>query len=146
MRTSMSKPLILAASALLLGTFAACSGGAEESAAPPPRGGPAPAPDPVTLASRPNAQGGERIYVEKCIMCHGANGMGSGLLARRIDVPDLEQRKDLDKSYVIMAARHGIGNMPAIPRGEVSDAQLEQIADYLASGKGPAGAPAGGGQ
>ncbi|HTN15618.1 MAG TPA: cytochrome c [Sphingomonadaceae bacterium] len=135
----MSKTLIFAASALLLGTFAACSGGAEEAAAPPPRGGPAPAPDPITLASRPKAQGGEKIYVEKCIMCHGANGMGAGLLARRIDVPDLEQRKDLDKSYVILAARHGIGNMPAIPRGEVSDEQLDQIAEYLASGKGPAG-------
>ncbi|MCB5426637.1 cytochrome c [Altererythrobacter sp. CC-YST694] len=143
----MSKPLYLAAGALLLGTFAACSGGAEEApATPAPRAGPAPAPDPVTLAMRPNAQGGEKAYVEKCIMCHGANGMGSGLLARRMDVPDLEARKDLDKSYVILAARHGIGNMPAIPRGEVSDAELGQIAEYLASGKGPAGGSAGGAQ
>ncbi|KPL69480.1 cytochrome C [Erythrobacter sp. SG61-1L] len=135
----MTKPLAFAVAALMLGTFAACSSGAEEAAPPPPRGGPAPAPDPVTLAMRPAAQGGEKAYVEKCIMCHGANGMGSGLLARRIDVPDLEKRTDLDRNYVILAARHGIGNMPAIPRGEVSDAQLEQIADYLASGKGPAG-------
>jgi len=35
---------------------------------------------------------------------------------------------------VILAARQGIGNMPAIPRGEVSDEELQQIADYLAAG------------
>ena len=40
----------------------------------------------------------------------------------------------LAAAYVIMAARRGIGNMPAIPRGEVSDADLKQIADYLAAG------------
>ena len=36
--------------------------------------------------------------------------------------------------YVITAARTGIGNMPAIPRGEVSDAELQAIAEYLAAG------------
>jgi mono/diheme cytochrome c family protein len=66
--------------------------------------------------------------------------MGSGLLARRGKgvEPDLEKRKDIVRDYVILAARRGIGNMPAIPRGEVSDADLAKIADYLASGKGPA--------
>ena len=29
----------------------------------------------------------------------------------------------------------GIGNMPAIPRGEASDAQLKQIVDYLSTKK-----------
>ncbi|MBS1239915.1 MAG: putative cytochrome c, partial [Proteobacteria bacterium] len=51
--------------------------------------------------------------------------------------PDLEKRKNLASDYVILAARHGIGNMPAIPRGEVSDADLAKIAEYLGSGKGP---------
>lgn len=133
----------LIAAALLLGTFAACSSGAEQGkAAPegPPAGGPPPAPAPVTLASRPAAGEGEKLYVEKCIMCHGANGMGSGLLARRGKgfEPDLEKRKDVSKDYVILAARRGIGNMPSIPRGELSDADLAKVADYLASGKGPA--------
>ena len=34
----------------------------------------------------------------------------------------------------MLAARRGIGNMPAIPRGEVSDEQLDLIADWLAAG------------
>ena len=96
--------------------------------------GPPPAPKPTTLASRPGATGGEALYLEHCASCHAPNGMGTGLLARRIQPPLLEARDNLPAAYVIAAARNGIGNMPAIPRGEVSDAELRQIADYLAAG------------
>ena len=91
-------------------------------------------PKPTTIVDRPNATGGEKLYVEKCAICHGPNGMGTGLLGRRVQPALLEQRTNLAAPYVIMAARRGIGNMPAIPRGEVSDADLKQIADYLAAG------------
>lgn len=96
--------------------------------------GPPPAPKPITLASRPGASGGEALYVTHCMQCHGPNGMGTGLLARRIQPALLEQRDNLAAAYVVLAARRGIGNMPAIPRGEVSDAELQAIADYLAAG------------
>ena len=91
-------------------------------------------PKPTTLVDRPNATGGEKLYVEHCAMCHGPNGMGTGLLGRRVRPALLEKRSGLAAQYVIMAARRGIGNMPAITRGEVSDADLKQIADYLAAG------------
>lgn len=91
-------------------------------------------PKPETAASRPNATGGEAFYVQHCAMCHGASGMGTGLLGRRIDVPLLEKRQGLGVRYVISAARTGIGNMPAITRGEVSDAELQAIAEYVAAG------------
>jgi cytochrome c5 len=76
----------------------------------------------------------ERLYVEKCSMCHRQMGMGTVILARRIDpkIARLEARDDLTADYVIAAARQGIGNMPRISRGEVSDAQLAQIVRYLA--------------
>ncbi|MDX9874335.1 MAG: cytochrome c [Spongiibacteraceae bacterium] len=79
------------------------------------------------------AQDGAMLFEEKCAMCHREAGMGTGLLARRMDaaVAKLESRRDLNAEYVIHAARIGIGNMPRIPRGEVSDAQLKAIADYL---------------
>ena len=93
-----------------------------------------PAPKPITLASRPNATGGEALYVEHCISCHGPNGMGTGLLARRVQPALLEARDNLPAAYVTVAVRQGIGNMPAIPRGEVSDDELRQIAEYLAAG------------
>ncbi|RIV88123.1 cytochrome c [Aurantiacibacter xanthus] len=98
--------------------------------APPPG-----MPQPITLADRPGATGGEALYVDKCIMCHGPVGMGTGLLERRgRSHAELEKRGDLAAAFVVLAARNGIGNMPAIPRGEVSDEQLQEIADYLAAG------------
>lgn len=114
------------------------------SAQPADQGKPAPAagppsppspPPPLTLSARPNAKGGERLYVQYCGMCHGKGGMGTGLLARRTDRPLLEERNDLTVDYVIQAARTGIGNMPPVPRGEVSDADIRQIAAYLTAPK-----------
>jgi len=81
----------------------------------------------------------EALFVEKCGMCHRQMGMGTVLLARRM-VPALarlEARDDLTTEYVTQAARQGLGNMPRIARGEVSDAQLARIAAYLAKGKTP---------
>ncbi|MFB0612725.1 c-type cytochrome [Aurantiacibacter poecillastricola] len=96
--------------------------------------GPPPMPQPLTLNKRPEAIGGEALYVEYCAMCHGPNGMGTGLLGRARDVALLEARGDLAAPFVMIAARQGIGNMPAIPRGELSDEDLQAIADYLAAG------------
>ena len=106
----------------------------ETEAAAETQGGPPPMPQPVTMAKRPDATGGEALYVEYCAMCHTANGMGTGLLARRRDDAQLEQRGDLAAAFVVIAARNGIGNMPAIPRGEVTDEQLQAIGEYLAAG------------
>ncbi len=122
MRYLLTFPMIAASLSL-----SAC--GSDEPAA---AGGPPPMPQPVTMAQRPDATGGEALYVEYCIMCHGANGMGSGLLARRMDEGDLEKRDNLTADYVITAARMGVGNMPSIPRGELSDEDLQAVADYLA--------------
>jgi len=80
------------------------------------------------------AMDGKALFHEKCAMCHGPVGMGTGLLARRVQPAMLEQRTDLTAEYVIQAARAGIGNMPRISRGEVSDRQMKAIADWLAKG------------
>lgn len=127
-----------AALVALCSTFATAQGGAglddESEAAAAQQAGPPPMPQPVTLAKRPAATGGEALYVEYCAMCHGPNGMGTGLLGRTREVALLEQRGDLAAPFVVLAARNGIGNMPAIPRGELGDAELQAIADYLAAG------------
>lgn len=128
------KRLMIAAVLLAMGGAVAAQQGAS-SAPPGARGGPpAPLPKPITLASRPGATGGEALFVEHCIHCHGPNGMGTGLLARRIQPALLEARDNLPAAYVVAAVRNGIGNMPAITRGEVSDEELRAIADYLAAG------------
>jgi mono/diheme cytochrome c family protein len=143
-----SGALIGAAGALLVAgmfgvAFAQSGAGVddESTAAAAVQAGPPPMPQPVTMAQRPGATGGEALYVEHCAMCHGPNGMGTGLLSRRMDVALLEERDNLPAQYVIQAARRGIGNMPAIPRGEVSDEQLQAIAEYLAAGPHPRANP-----
>jgi len=88
----------------------------------------------VASATATHAQtpDGKALYKEKCVMCHDKTGMGTGILSRRVKVAELLLRNDLNAAFVTTAARAGIGNMPAIPRGEVSDAQLQAIADFLA--------------
>jgi mono/diheme cytochrome c family protein len=90
------------------------------------------------MQDRTSRSAEERLYVEKCAMCHRQMGMGTVILARRMDpkVARLEARDDLTAEYVTIAVRQGIGNMPRIPRGEVSDAQLARIAAYLAKEQG----------
>jgi cytochrome c553 len=80
----------------------------------------------------------EALFVEKCGMCHRQMGMGTVILARRMDpkIAMLEARSNLTVEFVTAAARGGIGNMPRISRGEVSNAQLTRIAAYLAKGAG----------
>ena len=70
--------------------------------------------------------------------CHGADGMGTGLLGRRVQPALLEARDNLPAAYVIVACARASGTCRPIPRGEVSDDQLRQIADYLAVGPHPA--------
>ena len=74
---------------------------------------------------------GQSLFAEKCLMCHGKSGMGTGLLSRRVQPAELLLRGDLVAAFVSRAARVGLGNMPAITRGEVSDAQLDAIAKFL---------------
>jgi len=79
------------------------------------------------------ARDGKALFQAKCMMCHGKTGMGTGLLARRVKPAELLLRTDLKSDFVVQAARLGIGNMPAIPRGQVSDADLKKIGDFLAT-------------
>jgi cytochrome c553 len=93
------------------------------------------------MQDRSSRSADERLFVEKCSMCHRQMGMGTVILARRMDpkIARLEMRTDLTAEFITAAARQGIGNMPRISRGEVSDAQLARISAYLS--KGGSGVP-----
>jgi cytochrome c5 len=86
----------------------------------------------ASVAQADTPPDGKALYKEKCIMCHDKTGMGTGLLSRRMKVAELLQRSDLNADAIVAAVRAGIGNMPPLPRGEVSDRDLEAIADFLA--------------
>jgi mono/diheme cytochrome c family protein len=84
------------------------------------------------------APDGKALFKERCGMCHQTIGMGVSLLARRPGDTSkglLEDRKDLSAVVVRTVVRSGIGNMPRIARGEVSDQELAAIANYLSQGR-----------
>jgi cytochrome c553 len=89
------------------------------------------------LQDRSSKSADEALFVEKCGMCHRQMGMGTVILARRMDpkVAMLETRRDLTAEMITSAARQGIGNMPRISRAEVSDPQMAQITNYLTAPK-----------
>lgn len=99
----------------------------------------APATPAATTAASPAAEqlDGKSLYEHRCGMCHQGIGMAVSLLSRRPgDTSNglLEQRRDLPVEFITTVTRTGIGNMPRIPRGEVSDPEMTAIATYLAKG------------
>lgn len=91
----------------------------------------------TSFAVHANDLDGRQLFQHKCAMCHGAVGMGTGLLARRMrpEIAPLEKRDDLSAAYVERAARIGVLNMPPITRADITDAQLASIGRYLSKGK-----------
>jgi mono/diheme cytochrome c family protein len=89
-------------------------------------------------AQSADASDGKALYTARCGMCHQTIGMAVAILSRRPGDTSkglLEERTDLSAAFVRTVVRTGIVNMPRIARGEVSDPQLAQIADYLSRGK-----------
>ena len=79
---------------------------------------------------------GKALFHQKCGMCHEAGGMGTGLLARRVQPAELEKRTNLNADFVFQYARRGFGNMPPVTPGDASDAELKAIAQHLAPPQG----------
>ncbi|WP_428410335.1 c-type cytochrome [Hyphococcus sp.] len=75
----------------------------------------------------------ESVYLARCQYCHIQLGPGTITLSRRLGPEEalLANRTDLTEDYVKTVVRHGLNTMPALTRVEVSDAELELIAEYL---------------
>lgn len=100
---------------------------------------PAPAtPNPAPAAPKPRSPG-EATFLAKCRYCHVEMGPGTLTLARRVGKEHamLATRTDLDADYVKAVVRGGLNTMPPINRVEVSDAELDRIATWLATHNGP---------
>ena len=129
--------------AMSLGTLLAAAG---VPAAPPAAdaGGP-PMPPPYQMRAMlppgdrlAGGRDGEALYLNRCGACHLAGGMGTNLLTKaRVAAgqpPEsglLSHRVDLTQSYVKQVVRHGKLAMPPLTRVEVTDAELDAIAQYL---------------
>ena len=95
---------------------------------------------------------GKSVFQIRCAPCHGAGRGGDpgrellpGTDALRIKyqgkVPALlEQRTDLSEAVLKVFVRHGSWSMPAFRKTELSDADIANIAAYLAvSSRGTGG-------
>lgn len=79
---------------------------------------------------------GEEVYAYWCAACHMAGKPGSVavMLLRGDQMPtDLADSENLDADYVRYLVRNGQSAMPHFRQTQVSDAQLDLLADYLAA-------------
>lgn len=84
-----------------------------------------------------SANAGERLFGQKCAFCHIGPSTGKFMLGRRLpkDQAELPSRTDLQADYVKAVVRNGLVNMPTFTRVELTDAELNQIADWLGGRK-----------
>jgi mono/diheme cytochrome c family protein len=135
----MRKLLIVSLLAL-----SACKPAEQQAAAPAgPPGGPPPIPPyqmraALGVGNRLAGGNGEALFSNRCGACHLAGGMGTNLLTKQMMMAKrpptdgmLSNRKDLTVSYVQSVVRQGKMAMPRLTRVDVTDKELEAIAQYL---------------
>jgi mono/diheme cytochrome c family protein len=95
-------------------------------------------------SSATRLQAGKKTYDYWCATCHGAErglpGIDElpGTQQLRLKYrgtktsPLLEERTDLVPEFVKTVVRHGVSFMPHFRKTEISDAQLDDLAAYLA--------------
>ncbi len=144
------KRLILIAAIVLAGCSKSDDAPKTEAKDPPPaaQGGPPPIPPYQMRAELGSGNrlavsgSGEAIFSNRCGSCHLAGGMGTNLLTKQMMMAKrpptdgmLTNRKDLTTDYVKTVVRQGKMAMPRLSRVEVTDSELEAIAQYLGKAK-----------
>jgi mono/diheme cytochrome c family protein len=84
----------------------------------------------VCLAQSP----GEAIYKEKCLNCHGSNGLansGVGKIMKVKPITDPEVKK-LSTADMIELTRSGVGKMQPY-KGELRDGEIKAAVGYFRS-------------
>jgi mono/diheme cytochrome c family protein len=87
----------------------------------------------VTLGCAGFAQSsGEAVYKEKCLNCHGGNGLANSGVSKLMKVKpitDPDVRK-LTEAEMIQMTRDGVGKMQAY-KGGLTEAQIKGSVDYF---------------
>lgn len=84
-------------------------------------------------------QDGERMFNRRCGVCHLGGGMGTNLIAIRAGPENAllaSRTGGVPAETTRTVVRHGMGAMPGLTRVEVTDAELDAIARYLAEDEG----------
>lgn len=95
-------------------------------------------------APSPDVAGGEKIYTRWCVHCHAEGRGNPGTQSLQIKyegrVPAvLLQRTDLTPEAVAVFVRQGVQSMPPFRKTEITDAELVDLAAFVA-GKAKAAA------
>jgi mono/diheme cytochrome c family protein len=88
-------------------------------------------------AEKEPEQSGKAAFQNACAICHGAGPDRPGTTSLQFKYGGrlpalLEDRTDLTPDAVKYYIRHGIAMMPSFRKTELSDAQADAIAQYLA--------------
>jgi mono/diheme cytochrome c family protein len=96
----------------------------------------------AVLRGIPSAQGADMQHVDPtfehwCLPCHGSGLYKAGTLGLEVKYQGklpalLQQRTDLTRSFVKSSVRLGIKSMPPFRKTEITDAELDALAKYLA--------------
>jgi (+)-pinoresinol hydroxylase len=89
------------------------------------------------VVASPGESAGHLAFERACAVCHGTGPAKPGTRALRAKYAGklpalLERRTDLQPDYVKYIVRHGVSVMPPFRKTELSDAELDSIAAYLA--------------
>jgi len=78
---------------------------------------------------------GRHIFDQWCVHCHAAGPANAGTVSlsrsRGADYSILTDRIDLTAAYIKVVVRTGIKQMPSFRLLEISDEELESLANYL---------------
>jgi mono/diheme cytochrome c family protein len=100
------------------------------------------APSAPAPSAAPANGNGEAIFQEYCASCHGRGPghPGTDALAALFFGPGKGALQDnkLSAGLVKTVVRNGMGPMPPLRPSEISDAELDELANYLAAGPHPA--------
>jgi mono/diheme cytochrome c family protein len=75
-----------------------------------------------TLEHRTDLAEGRRVFMQQCHTCHpgGEAGLGPAI-----------NNKPLPRSLIKFQVRHGLGVMPAFKAEQLTQAELDAVAEYL---------------
>jgi len=75
---------------------------------------------------------GKKVYVSKCLMCHGEDAKGDTKAGKMMKTPDLTTetwKQGTSVAEVVKTLGEGLGKMPKY-EGKISEEDLKAVAEY----------------
>ena len=86
----------------------------------------------LTAQEKKEVSDGARIFKEKCVLCHGANGGGDTPLGKQLKAADLRAKnvRQMSDSELHRLVHDGRGNMPPYS-DQLSSEGIDQVVKYV---------------